>query len=260
MTASFQPTLISIGQVRPNPRWGMAPHRHDFHELIAVMGGRMKVTMPGRQFDARAGSVLFYPAGVWHEERSDPRAPVRTFFISFRCGGINPQTAWHTRDAAREIGTLFAWLFRERHSSWPQIAAWRAALAQTAFLRFLSLVSYREPDLVERSRAFMRERLGKAIMLTDIARAAGLSRFHFARQYKKLSGVSPMDDCRRIKAEAARDLLLDSNLHPKQIAGEIGLANQAHLARTMRRYLGTTPSDFRRRVTPRQTQIRIEDH
>ncbi len=257
---TYQLSLVSIGQVRPNPHWCMPPHQHDFHELIAVVGGRMTVHMPARRIDAKAGTVLFYPAGIWHEEKSDSRRPVHTYFISFHSPGLAPKVAWTAQDSSRKIGALFEWLFQERHGTWPQIDDWRTAIAETAFLHYLRLVSYREADLIERSRTFMRSRLGKPVSLDDVAKAAGLTRFHFSREYKKLAGRPPMDDFRRIKAEAARDLLLDSNLHPKQIAAEVGFANHPHLSRAMRHYLGTTPSDFKRRVRHPHRPIKIEDH
>jgi AraC-like DNA-binding protein len=257
---SYKLSLVSIGQVRPNPQWAMPSHSHDFHELIAIVGGRMTIRMPGRQFEARPGTVMFYPAGIWHEETSDSRRPVHTFFISFHCAGIDSRMPWTAQDAERKIGRLFEWLFAERHGNWVQIDAWRSALAETAFLHYLRLVSYREADLVERARTFMRSQLGKPVALEDVATAVGLTRFHFAREYRKLSGRTPMDDYRRIKAEAARDLLLDSDLHPKKIAAEVGFANHPHLSRLMKQYLGTTPSDFKRRVRRPAQPVKIEDH
>jgi len=254
---NYRLSLVSIGQVRTNPNWRMPPHEHAFHELIAVVGGRMTVRMPGHRFEAGAGTVLFYPAGVWHEERSDRRRPVHTYFISFRCPISDVKVAWMARDPEARTGDLLGWLFRERHGA--LIDDWRAAVAEAAFLHYLRLVSYREPDLVVRTREFMRSNLGAAVGLDALARAANLSRFHFAHEFRKLAGRSPMDDFRRMKAEAARDLLLDSNLHLKEIAHEVGFANHPHLTRMMRRYLGTTPSACKRRVR-RNRLVQIEDH
>jgi len=254
---NYRLSLVSIGQVRPNPCWGMPPHEHAFHELIAVVGGHMTVHMPGQRFDAGPGTVLFYPAGVWHEEKSDRRRPVHTYFISFRCPISDAKVEWMARDPEGKTGDLLGWLFRERHGA--LIDDWRAVVAEAALLHYLRLVSYQEPDLVARTHAFMRSHLGEPIGLDSLAKAANLSRFHFAHEFRRMAGCPPMDDFRRMRAEAARDLLLDSNLHPKEIALEVGFANHPHLTRMMRRYLSTTPSACKRRVR-RNRLVQIEDH
>jgi AraC-like DNA-binding protein len=252
-------SLVSIGQVRPNPRWGMPSHQHDFHELIAVVGGRMTVRIPGNEITARQGTVLFYPAGVPHEEINDARRPVHSFFTSFYCVSLDPKVAWSASDPNGRIGALLSWLFDERHATSPMTDEWRVSLVRTALLHYLRLVSATEPGLVEMAREFMHSRLSCKTSLDEIAEAVGLTRFHFARQYKRLAGSTPMNDFRRIRAEAARDLLLDSNLVPKEIAASVGFANHPHLSRMMRRYLDTTPAGVKSRIS-RGHALKIEDY
>jgi len=252
-------SLVSIGQVRPNPQWGMPSHQHDFHELIAVVGGRMTVRMPGQETRARRGTVLFYPAGVPHEEINDGSHPAHSFFTSFCCPSLDTKVAWSAFDPNGRIGVLLGWLFEERHAASPMTDEWRVALVRTALLHYLRLVSYTEPGLVEMAREFMRSRLGCKTSLDEIAEAVGLTRFHFARQYKRLAGSTPMNDFRRIRAEAARDLLLDSNLVPKEIAASVGFANHPHLSRMMRRYLDTTPAAVKSRISNGHA-VKIEDY
>lgn len=252
-------SLISIGQVRPHAKWGMPSHRHDFHELIAVTGGAMTVRFPGATVEARRGTVLFYAAGVPHEEINDRRDPVHTFFISFRCPHADKLVPASAHDSGCRIGQALRELFEERHTGGPWVDAWRGSTAEAALARYLRLASYREPGLVELTRAYMRQHLARSISLDDLASAAGLTRFHFAREYRRLAGRPPMDDLRHLRAEAARDLLLNSRRSPKEVALAVGFANQPHLTRMMRRYLGATPAEIRRKV-PRRLRLRYEDH
>ncbi len=47
------------------------------------------------------------------------------------------------------------------------------------------------PWWLERTIAYMESRLGEQVTLSDIADLAGLSRMHFASQFKRLTGLSP---------------------------------------------------------------------
>ena len=75
--------MITVGHVKPNPDWQMPAHFHHFHELIVVFGGQIEVDIAGQILTGRAGDVLFYPQGVRHEETSNPRDPVETYFAAF---------------------------------------------------------------------------------------------------------------------------------------------------------------------------------
>lgn len=256
-TASIQ--LVSIGQVRPNPVWGMPPHRHSLHEMIAVARGRMTVTTRQGVVTARAGDVLFYGAGVVHEEHSDPADPVQTYFISFHWDDYTPDVPFRVHDRHGRVSVIVRWLFEDRHNSTPMIGAVRQGLAQSAVASYLHLAAYQEPDLVERTRHFVRARLAAPLEVDDLAAEAQMSKFHFVRTYKQLCGRTPMDDVRRLRVEAARDLLLTTDLPLKSIAPRVGMANANHLSRLVRRYLHMTANDVRKKVLWDEPPV-IEDH
>ena len=59
-------------------------------------------------------------------------------------------------------------------------------------------------DLVqrlERARAFLHEHPNKAVSQAQLARVAGLSQFHLARQFRDAYGHSPGDYHRRVRLD-----------------------------------------------------------
>jgi AraC family transcriptional regulator len=82
--------------------------------------------------------------------------------------------------------------------------------------------------------------------------AACLSRFHFVRQFRKAAGMPPMRFVRETRLDAARTLLLTTDLPHREIARRVGFGNQCQLARVFRQLAGYSPSQLRRRSTPKR--------
>lgn len=97
-----------------------------------------------------------------------------------------------------------------------------------------------------RVRDYVEHNLGEAISLEDLARVAGVSRFHFARQFRQCTGESPMEYLLRTRVERAKTLLLESQARVADISAELGFADQSHFARRFRRLVGMPPSTYAR--------------
>lgn len=97
-----------------------------------------------------------------------------------------------------------------------------------------------------RVQDYIERHLGEAISLEDLARVAGVSRFHFARQFRARTGESPMGYLLRMRVERAKARLRDSRARVIDIAAELGFADQSHFARAFRRLVGMQPSAYAR--------------
>jgi AraC family transcriptional regulator len=85
------------------------------------------------------------------------------------------------------------------------------------------------------------------ISLKQLADAVGLSRSHFARAFKKSTGMPPHRWLLARRVERAQDLLLNSTLTIEQIASRCGFADQSHLTRVFARLVQMGPGEWRRR-------------
>jgi AraC family transcriptional regulator len=99
------------------------------------------------------------------------------------------------------------------------------------------------PELV---REYMLRELASPVSLDDLARVASMSKYHFVREYRRLTGTTPMAELRMLRLEEARSLLRTTRLPLKAIAPMVGFADQHHLSRASRKYLGRTPKELRR--------------
>jgi AraC-like DNA-binding protein len=95
-----------------------------------------------------------------------------------------------------------------------------------------------------RVRQYLDSHYDNQVALEDLAEVAGLSRFHLQRQFSRHIGVSPKNYLlHRRSANAAR--LLKQGMEPARVAALTGFADQSHLTKIFKRFVGTTPARFR---------------
>ncbi len=89
-------------------------------------------------------------------------------------------------------------------------------------------------------------RLDEDLPLSDLAAAAGLSVAHFTVLFRRSTGMSAHRYVIRERVMRARRLILDGQLSLAEVALEAGFSHQSHLARSMRKVLGLTPTQIAR--------------
>jgi AraC family transcriptional regulator len=92
----------------------------------------------------------------------------------------------------------------------------------------------------------MEQQLATGIELERLARAAGLSAFHFSRQFKKATGFSPSQYFIRMRMSKARLLLRETTRSIVDVGLDVGYSSPSHFALVFRREVGVSPTDYRR--------------
>jgi AraC family transcriptional regulator len=103
------------------------------------------------------------------------------------------------------------------------------------------------PGWLREALALVQRQMHRPIGLVEMAEASGLSRAHFARSFKRATGLTPLAYVARSRVERARDrLLIDPDVPLARVAAEVGFCDQSHLTGHFRRAFGTTPAALRR--------------
>jgi AraC-like DNA-binding protein len=87
--------------------------------------------------------------------------------------------------------------------------------------------------------------LSNRITLLDLAAVAGLSRMHFASQFRMATGLRPHEFVLRRRVRQAEELLRDSRMAIVEIALTVGFQTQAHFTTVFKRFAGCTPRQWR---------------
>jgi AraC-like DNA-binding protein len=102
------------------------------------------------------------------------------------------------------------------------------------------------PAAMRRVHEYVEAHLNNRIELVELSAIAGLSVFHFAREFKQSAGVTPHYYLMRRRVERAKELLASTDLSLSEIAFATGFSDQSHFTRHFRQMIGMTPGQFRR--------------
>lgn len=98
---------------------------------------------------------------------------------------------------------------------------------------------------LRRAVEYMHDNCGRELKLAEMARAAYLSEFHFARLFKKITGTTPHAYLAALRVERARRLLAETDLSLSEVGARVGYPSQSHFTRVFRQATGLTPKAFR---------------
>lgn len=97
-------------------------------------------------------------------------------------------------------------------------------------------------------RDYIHAHLSETISLQNLADAARLSRYHFARRFRQSTGTSPHEFVLRQRVEHAKTMLSRTSTPLLDVAVRCcGFADQSHLTRVFKKHVGTTPGRYRDR-------------
>lgn len=238
-------TLITIGHIAPDPDWRMRAHHHPFHEMIAPVRGVLHVRANGQVRQAAPGRLMLYAAGLNHEEWSDRDAPLESYFVAFHASGLAARDLLTAEDPDGRIRQLLRWMHHDLHHAQSGAQAFQQHALRIILDWFRSGAPSPENEWVAALRDHIRRHLAEPLSLDDLARVAGCSRFHLVREYRRLTGRTPMADVRRQRADHAREKILSTNMPLKAIAPASGFANEYTLSRTFQQLYGHPPGQLR---------------
>jgi AraC family transcriptional regulator len=102
-----------------------------------------------------------------------------------------------------------------------------------------------QPWRLKRVVEYADNRLPAKIGLSDLASVAGLSRMHFASQFRAATGLRPHEFLLRRRVQRAEALLRNSPMAIADIALTVGFQTQAHFATVFKKIIGCTPRQWR---------------
>jgi LacI family transcriptional regulator len=104
-----------------------------------------------------------------------------------------------------------------------------------------------EDEPVVRAKRFLRDHLGEAIGMDDLAKYVNLSRRSIERRFARWVGRSPGEELRRLRIDQAKRLLLETQIPIAEVAIRCGYRRPERLSAHFHQATGQSPRDFRGR-------------
>ncbi len=244
-------------------RHAFEPHTHDAFGLGAIDFGVERFRYRGAEHLAPADTLVLMNPDELHTGRAETSAGWRYRMLYLDTAALEQLTGehgWWFADAldhdaprARRVSRLLRQLW---HAHEPLafdglllnlIDELRpsARVAQPArsegLLRFAPVIEH------------LRAHLAQRVTLDELAAVAGLSPFHFLRQFKRAHHATPQQMLMALRLFEAKRLLAAAEA-PAQVAAAVGLTDQAHLTRAFANRYGVTPARYQQQLGTRPTR------
>lgn len=107
-------------------------------------------------------------------------------------------------------------------------------------------ISAAPPWRLKRAIEYFEAHLAEPVSLADVAAVTGVTRMHFAAQFRAATGLSPHQYLLRRRIDKAQELLMSTDMPLVDIALSVGFQNQSHFTTVFKRLVEHTPNAWRR--------------
>ena len=98
---------------------------------------------------------------------------------------------------------------------------------------------------LKRAIDYFETSIGKPVSLGEVASSVGLTRMHFAAQFRAATGLRPHEYLLRRRIERAQEMLAETGMSLVDIALSVGFQTQSHFTSVFKRYAGQPPRAWR---------------
>ncbi len=236
-------------------------HKHKELEIIMGLSGKGTVYSDMKPISSVAGeAVIANPNRIHYVTTDDSYSYycliVDTEFLSSI--GIEPEEICFEEKVTDPY--LYE-LFTRLHSEWSSSNDYRSILIKSYVTEILVLLcrdhlvkqtmSDRESKTLKKIKLsinYIKSNFRRDLTLEEVSEVASLSRYHYCREFKKATGLTPIEFINRTRCEYAKELLEARKYTIAEISEMCGFATAAHFSKTFKNFFDSYPSEFVRKL------------
>ncbi len=256
------------------PDYSVPSHWHDDIELIYILSGEMNYQVNGTVVHMRTGEGIFVNARQLHYGYSDDRQECRFLCVLLHpmllCAvaeterqyilpvirnterpyvQLTPETAWTTR-----LMQLIEQIYRDKQTCPQPYLKYQISLFQIWDLLYeniavdLSSVKSESMDLtaIKNMLLFLGQNYTHPLTLDEIATAGMVGKSKCCKLFALYLNRSPIQYLNQYRLNKSIELLRTTHLSITEIAFQVGFTGASYYTESFRKWLGQTPSAFRK--------------
>ena len=252
---------------------------HDFWELVYADKASVICTADGREILLAQGEVLFHKPGETHSLRADGKNAPNVFIISFVCKSqavrffenkklVLPTAFLRFIYAIIEEGQqTFDMPYSDPNVKKMALLSSPALGGQQMIKNFLEILLVNlmrqetekenaeavflpleetQTPVAERVIAFLKEHVGERLEISDVCDALHYNKSYIFQQFKKATNYSVMAYFTKLKIDAAKRYLRETDLSIAQIADKLAFDTPNYFSKTFKKVTGYTPLRYKK--------------
>lgn len=271
-----RPQLYYMGKILPElSTYPRIMHSHANHvEISIIYSGASQYMIRDRKRRIRSGDIIIYNSNTVHDELSSADSQIGSYFFAIgnlAVPGLRPNalveddvgSVFHIqKDFASVTALCETMLGSLKHPD-----AWSDYITHfltQALLEIIWRVIHAEPKpqdtragyyLGRKIKDYIDAHYCEPISMAQICAAMHMSESYISHVFKDMLGYAPMQYALRRKIGEAQTLLISTDYPISQIAQMVGFDAQSHFNQRFSKYVGISPSQFRKNYRGKQTKM-----
>lgn len=228
-------------------------HAHESTYFCFVLDGSFTEFYESQTRSCHSSTLIFHPANEMHSDH---------FHTGARCFNIQMNTRWlervmqHSRvihTPADFCGERFSFLAMRLYREFLGADDFSSLTIEGLMLELVAEASrhsthklgHRPPLWLRRVRETLDEQFGESVSLIALSETVGVHPVHLAREFRRFYRCTIGQYVRKTRIEFACRQISNTNAALTDIAHAAGFFDQSHFARTFKKFVGMTPSEYR---------------
>ncbi len=229
-------------------------NRHENVEILYFLEGEADIYCDALSFVAKKGDVVIFPSGCLHAISAKDAlydclivdrglclsAGVDTGALRFEPHVTDPTLSALYLAVANEVG--------KGEPVYRTLAVRGAVLSLMAYL-CRHYAEKREEKTrtdigIDKAVKYIRDHLAEDITVDKLASVAGFSKYHFVREFKRVTSYTVVTYLNMARIERSKELLAQGDMGVGEIADTCGYNNLSYFSKMFRSHTGLTPSEY----------------
>ena len=236
----------------------ICPHWHGHHEFIYIEDGNLTVYINSKMLNAKNGDIIYVSPYSLHRGIADSKCTIRGFVIpvtewSFDSSEYAPFCSnYEPLINSEKVGGILNEIAEEYNSD-----EYDNAEVLRAYIKLLRIYTARiigrgntnvtaNSATVKSSAEYIKDNFSYAISMEDIAKNVNLSKFHFSRLFKEVTGITPMEYLKNVRVQNAVEMMELPGLTITEISSRCGFSSPGYFNKVFKKSTGFTPYEYKK--------------
>ncbi|MBB6732332.1 AraC family transcriptional regulator [Cohnella zeiphila] len=254
---------IRLGRNIAKPNYHVGPRFTPYYSLHFVLEGEGSFLQNGSTYALSAGDIFCLFPRLTQEYYTSGHSPLKLAWVAFdgRMGlelceriGVYPNYPYRSGACDPSVAAILDDFFDAVRDGERAQAADLGKLAH--FYRLFDCLARTAPrprsddgaaHWLQRGKEYMEVHYAEGITIEEVSGYIGVDRTHFSKRFRQAYGISPIQYLQKLKMDAARLLLKETDSKLLEIAQSVGYPDVFSFSKTFKKFFGLSPSQYRYR-------------
>ena len=235
---------------------------HENIEVLCFIEGKGRVRLNAQSHNVSTGDIVVVNSNCLHEFSTDTKLRYHCLIIDrsfcesnfFDTGNIHFKSHFKDDGISRRFEELRQLFELPEHSPWRTHSIRLIVLSILTDICKNHSESYDQTldsdarllSCVKRAIGFIRSESQREISLDEICDLVGLSKYYFAREFKRITGHTIVHYINLTRCESAKIMLCEGSASIAEISAHCGFSDQSYFTRVFKSTTGLSPTEYRK--------------